>query len=64
MDKGLRNTISKNKQKQRLKTHKDSTWMDESFIGRLKNHDDHNNNLRPKTKYKRPKYKDMGGEDE
>lgn len=59
MDKGLRNKTAKLKQKQRLKTHSDISWMNDSKIGSLKNHDDHYNGLRPKKKYKKAKYKNI-----
>lgn len=57
MDKGLRNNIAKLKQKQRLKTHKDITWMTESQIGDLKNRDNYhrNDSKLSKEKYKRNK---------
>lgn len=62
MDKGLRNKLDKIKQKSRIKSHKDSDWMDESFIGKLKNHDEHDNGLKHKQKYKRTKLKDFEDE--
>lgn len=38
MDKGERNELAKKKQKQRLKVLKSTDWMDESQVGKLKNH--------------------------
>lgn len=65
MDKELRNQLAKSKQQKRLKFLKDPTWMDESDIGKLKNHPISRNCKCDycKIKYKRPKSKKIDPEE-